>query len=85
MMRLDNAVIHALASQFPGLSDADAELRDVFWLGREDDQDCELAAFALFKQTKLFFQRGGLLGGQGVGEVCNARRERWDCDLGSGV
>ena len=72
----DRAVVDSLAADLPGFGEPHAELRDVFGLGRRQDQHRDLRALARLERGELFFERRLLRGGERAREIGDARLER---------
>ena len=64
-----------LRPSFQASREPHAELRDVFGLGRRQDQHRDLRALARLERGELVFERGLLRGGERAGEIGDARFE----------
>ena len=70
------AIVDALASELPGLRDAQRVLLDRLRLGRGDDQHRDLAALRLLERPQFRIERGDLVRRQGAREIGDRRGER---------
>ncbi len=71
-----HAVVLRLTAQLPRLGHANAVLLDGFRRGAGHHEDGDLAAFARGEGSQFLIERGGLLRGEGAGEVGDRRGER---------
>ncbi|MGY4598431.1 hypothetical protein ACVWXL_006177 [Bradyrhizobium sp. GM22.5] len=78
----DGAVVDLLASDLPGLRDADRELLDGLRVRRRHDQDGDLAALAHLEVLQLLRQRGDVAAGERAGLIDHAAGQLRHGDIG---